>query len=169
MAVGMVLIGRRLSTDEWRRVLDDPATVDTLLYGDLDDDQAEMPDPELDLDKSWHAIHYLLTGTAWHIDEGAGSAILGGDPVGEDGGYGPARVLDPERVRAVAASLGAVGVDTLRARFDPRAMASADIYPNIWERADEEFDAYLAPHFERLRSFYRQAAADGQAVLLAIS
>jgi hypothetical protein len=38
-------------------VLDAPTTVDALLYGDLDDDDAEMPDPDLDLGKSWHAIH----------------------------------------------------------------------------------------------------------------
>jgi hypothetical protein len=35
--MGMELIGRRLAADELRAVLDDPASVDTLLYGDLDD------------------------------------------------------------------------------------------------------------------------------------
>ncbi|GAB3982083.1 hypothetical protein GCM10027615_64070 [Plantactinospora veratri] len=43
----MELIGRRLSSDELRAVLDDPGAVTTLLYGDLDDDDAEMPEPEL--------------------------------------------------------------------------------------------------------------------------
>ena len=42
----MVLIGRRLTPDELRMVLDDPAVVSALLYGDLDDEDAEMPDPE---------------------------------------------------------------------------------------------------------------------------
>jgi hypothetical protein len=103
--VGMELIGRRLSRDELRAVSDAPSKVDALLHGDLHDDDAEMPDPELDLGKSWHAIHYLLTGTGWEIGEGAaGAAILGGDEIGEDGGYGPARVLDPESVRATAAA-----------------------------------------------------------------
>ena len=58
--MGMELIGRRLAADELRAVLDDPASADTLLYGDLDDPDAEMPEPGLDLDKSWHGIHYLL-------------------------------------------------------------------------------------------------------------
>src|SRR5262245_36837129 len=115
--MGMELIGRRLSADELRAVLNDPAAVDRLLYGDLDDLDAEMPEPELDLDKSWHGIHYLLTGTAWEIGEGAGAAILGGDEVGEDGGYGPARLVRPEAVRAVAAALSALDVETLRSRF----------------------------------------------------
>jgi hypothetical protein len=168
--VGMVLIGRRLSNDELQALLDDPARVGALLYGDLDDDDVEMPEPELDLDKSWHGIHYLLTGTAWAIGEAAAdAAILGGDEVGEDNGYGPARLLHPATVRTIATALDALNVETLRARFDPDAMAAADIYPNIWAGGANEFDNYLGPYFTQLRQFYRAAAASGQAVLLAIT
>ncbi|WP_245620706.1 DUF1877 family protein [Cryptosporangium arvum] len=78
----MQLIGRRLSSAEARVLLDDPTTVETLLYGDPDDD--EMVQPELDLGKNWHALHYILNGSAWGIGEGAGAAILGGVEVGED-------------------------------------------------------------------------------------
>ncbi len=70
----------------------------------------------------------------------------------------------------MAASLEAVEIDTLRARFDPNAMAAAEIYPNVWEHADdEEFESYLAPNFAELRSFYSTAAADGQGVLLVLA
>ncbi|KAB1915725.1 hypothetical protein [Micromonospora sp. AMSO31t] len=48
--MGMVLIGRRLSAEELAIVRADPTAVDALLYGDLNDDEAEMPEPELDLD-----------------------------------------------------------------------------------------------------------------------
>jgi hypothetical protein len=158
-----------LSAEELAAVLADPTAVDTLLYGDLHDDEAEMPDPELDLDKSWHGIHYLLTGTAWQISEGAGAAILGGDEIGQDDGYGPARLLDPDTVRSVTTALDALDVEMLRARFDPDAMTAAEIYPDIWTDGTEEFDSYLAPNFTELRRFYRVAAANGQAVLLAIT
>jgi hypothetical protein len=94
---------------------------------------------------------------------------LGGDEVGEDHGYGPARLLRPETVRAVATALGALNVETLRARFDPEAMAAAEIYPHIWAVGTDEFDSYLAPNFAELRRFYRTAATNGQAVLLAIA
>ena len=165
----MVLIGRRVTADELRLVLDDPAQVSALLYGDLDDEDAEMPDPELDLDKSWHGMHYLLTGTAWEVDEGAGAAILGGDEIGEDGGYGPARLLQPEAVRAVATALDAVDDETLRARFNPTMMMSAGIYPEIWTDDPEILDDYLMAYLDALRQFYRTAATHGQAVLLAIT
>jgi hypothetical protein len=164
----MVLIGRRLTAAECKAVLDDPDTVDTLLYDDLDDEDAEMPEPELDLDKSWHGIHYLLTGTAWEIGPGAGEAILGGEPIGADNGYGPARLLSAESVRAISAALNALDVETLRARFDPGAMAAADIYPNLWSQPDE-FDSYLASNFTELQRFYRAAAESGDAVLLALT
>ena len=68
----MELIGRRLSAAELRALIDDPSTADGLLYGDVDDDDAEMPEPELDLDKSWHGVHYLLTGTAWGVGDAGG-------------------------------------------------------------------------------------------------
>ncbi len=149
---------------------DDPATVETLLYGDPDEEDG-MPDPELDLnlDKSWHAMHYLLTGTAWDVSEGAGAAMLGGDEIGEDNGYGPARLLTSDTVRVVAAALDAIDVDNLRKRFVPEALAAADIYSAIWTQTDVDFGSYLAPYFVQLRSFYGRASASGQAVLLAIS
>src|ERR1043166_3497100 len=130
--MSMVLIGHRLSAEQSQVLLDDPSAVDRLLYGDLDDEDAEMPEPNLDLGKAWHAIHYLLTGTAWEIGEGAGAAILGGDDIGDDNVYGRRRLLSPDVVRVVSAGLDRLGPETLRARFDPLAMAAADIYPTIW-------------------------------------
>jgi hypothetical protein len=162
------MIGIRLSAGHLQAVLDDPATVAKLLYGDLDDDDAEMPEPDLDLDKSWHGLHFLLTGTAWDIGTGGGAAILGGDPVGEDGGYGVPQLVRPDEVRAIADALEVLDIETLRARYDPQALAAADIYPDIWDESDV-FESYLAPNFLELRRFYRTAAAHDQAVLLAIT
>ncbi|MEU4693940.1 YfbM family protein [Actinoplanes sp. NPDC023714] len=164
--MGMELIGHRLSGADLQALLDDPSTVEKILYGELDDDDAEMPEPELDLDKSWHAVHFLLTGTAWGIgDDPAGAAVLGGMEIGEDGGYGPPRYLVPDDVRAVSAALDRLGDDTLRARFDPAALDAADIYPAGWSGTDVEG---LLVHLAELRAFYRAAAGNGEGVLLAL-
>ncbi|GAA1786560.1 hypothetical protein GCM10009682_05860 [Luedemannella flava] len=133
-------------------MLDDPTTVAPLLHGDLDDYDSEMPQPDLDLDKSWHGMHYLLTGTAWEIRDWAGAAILGGDEIGEDGGYGPPRLVDVETVKTIAAALEALDAETLRATFDPDAMMTADIYPD-WVAGADQLDGYLMPHFAELRRF----------------
>ncbi|ADU09533.1 YfbM family protein [Micromonospora aurantiaca] len=158
--MGMVFTARRLSGAELATVLADPDTVGTLFQGGPD---------ELDLDKAWHGLHYLLTGTTYEIRGDAGPAIVGGEPIGPDLGMGPARLLMPDAVRTVAAGLDAVDDATLRARFDPEAMSEAEIYPHIWDDGDDEFDGYLLPYFTALRDFYRDAAASGDAVLLAVT
>src|SRR5271163_2074263 len=58
------------------------------------------PDAEegLTLEKSWHCLHYLLTGTAWETGTVLGKTILGGTEIGPDMGYGPARYLVPNEV-----------------------------------------------------------------------
>ncbi|MFK4246146.1 YfbM family protein [Micromonospora chokoriensis] len=164
----MELIGRRLSAEELRAMLDDPTSVSLLLFGDLDDEDVEMPDPELDLHKSWHALHYLLAGTAGRSDDPAAAAVLGGEDIGDEGGYGPARLLGVETVRVVATALDLLDIDALRARFDPDALTAAGIYPGGWARGADDFNSFLAPAFADLCRFYRSAAAQDQAVLLAI-
>ncbi|MEU8819592.1 YfbM family protein [Actinoplanes sp. NPDC048796] len=155
----MIFVGRRLPNDEVEAVLDDPEAIDALLYGD--------GPGQIDLDKSWHALHFLLTGTTWDITEGAGSALLGGTVVGDDNGYGPPRLLRPAEVRAVADALTPITPDILRARWNPKALSEAEIYPDAWDPTD--FGHYLEPNFTTLRDFYRAAAAENQAVLIAIT
>jgi hypothetical protein len=154
----MVLIGRRLTATDLGRLNADPSLARDLLN---DEDG-------LYLDKSWHGIHFLLAGKDWETTEGAGEAILGGDPIGEDDGYGPARLVTADRVHTVAAALRTVDEDTLRGRYDAEGLTAAEIYPEIWDEADV-LDEYLLPYFQDLRSFYLAAADAGEAVLLAIT
>lgn len=67
-------------------------------------------------------VHYLLTGTAWDESTMLGKAIMGGSEVGEDLGYGPARLLPASVVKRVAAALDAVNDADLRRRFKPKRM-----------------------------------------------
>jgi hypothetical protein len=163
--VGDILVGRRLSETQWRAARGDPDVVDRHVHG------AAESSGELDLEMAWHGVHWLLTGTAEEVGEGAGAAVLGGEPVGYDFGLGPPRLLMPDAVREIAAALDALPVRVLRARYDPVAMTAAEIYPNCWEgdQAGREFDGYLRPAFIALRDFYRAAADDGHAVLLAVA
>ena len=132
-----------------------------------------FPDDEsdpgaLDIDKSWHAIHFLLTGAPWNGEPPLCRAILGGEPVGEDGGYGPARYLTAEEVAEVATALAAVDPDDLRQRYgDGSPLVDADIYPQGWDRHADGLD-YVMTHFAELVAFYRRAAGDGHAVLQVI-
>jgi len=116
----------------------------------------------LNLEKSWHVLHYLLTGKAEEAPPPLGNAILGGEEIGEDLGYGPARILTPQQVREVAAALASISKDDLRWRFDLKAMMAARIYP---VRDESELELALE-YFEHLSRYYGGAAASGNAMLL---
>lgn len=119
---------------------------------------------ELDLEKSWHALHYLLTGRPDEAPPPLGNAILGGTEIGEDIGYGPARFLSPVQVREVAAALASISTEELARRFNLEAMVRANVYP-----VRDESELELAQqYFERLSRFYAHAAAAGNAMILYI-
>src|SRR5260370_26788417 len=70
---------------------------------------------KLDLHKSWHCLHFMLSGKVEGSDGTAlGDAILGGEEIGgeeADTGYGPPRALTPAEVRNVAAAVAEFTID----------------------------------------------------------
>jgi hypothetical protein len=125
-----------------------------------------------DLDKAWHGIHYLLTGTAWEGREPLNFLLAGGRPVGDiDVGYGPARVLSAAETRAAHDALAQLGDDELRRRFDPAEMMSKEIYPEIWDRPPEEDDTieYLMEYVGILRAFLAQAVEKRQGLVVCLN
>jgi Domain of unknown function (DUF1877) len=79
----------------------------------------------LNLEKSWHVLHYLLTGETEEAQPPLGNAILGGKEIGDDLGYGPARFLTPQQVQEVASALASMKKEDLASRFDLDAMIKA--------------------------------------------
>lgn len=116
----------------------------------------------LSLEKSWHVLHYLLTGKPEEAPPPLGNAILGGREIGPDLGYGPARFLNPEEVRDVSLALSRITAQDLARRFDLPAMIAAHIYP---VRDENELEI-AQPYFEQLARYYSEAAAAGHAMLL---
>jgi hypothetical protein len=164
--MGMVFEARMITEEQAARLRADDGMVEQLLFEDDGGDDA--PGRLVDLDKAWHGIHWLLTGSADETSTPTAWAIFGGSEIGEDFGYGPARLLDPGQVRQVAAALEPIDRATLAGRMDARAMTSASVYPGIWDE-HEVFDEYLGPSYDMLRDFYRRAADEGSAVLQAIT
>ena len=119
-------------------------------------------DEGLSLEKSWHSLHYLLTGKTEEAPPPLGNAILGGSPLGGDLGYGPARFLSPEQVREVAAALSEVTPQDLAQHFDLDAMSAATVYAC----ADEDELEMAQHYFEKLMQYYADAAAKNNAMLL---
>lgn len=116
----------------------------------------------LSLEKSWHCLHYLLTGTAWQTDSVLGKAILGGVEIGPDIGYGPARYLEPDEVKKVAKALKTLSKKDLTSRFNLEAMKAAKVYACRDQGELELAQVYLT----RVCSYYEETAARGDAMLL---
>ncbi|HET7346504.1 MAG TPA: YfbM family protein [Acidobacteriaceae bacterium] len=124
----------------------------------------------LSLEKAWHGVHYLLTGSAEPGTTLRSQAVLGGVELGNDpegfSGYGPARYFRAAQVREISTELNRPEVESeAAARFDPAKMSQMEIYPG-W--SDEQDKEWLMDAFRRLRDFYASAAAQGRAVVTSL-
>jgi hypothetical protein len=126
------------------------------------------PDVRLAMDKEWGGIQFLLNGDPDSTKGPYGQVIFGGQEIGPDMGYGPARVLNAKQVAEIASHLQTLSADSLRSRYDASAMTRMMIYPEIWERDGTEALDWLLEGYSRLVDFYGRAAARGKAVVLAI-
>ena len=151
-----------LSPERLRSLIDEPDSVEEFLYPE--DGDAE-PDNHLDLDKAWHAIHFTLNGKVWEGEEPLFLTILGGEEIGEDIGYGPARYLLPDQVRVVAQALSSITPDDFATKFDPSALAAAEVYPEIWDEGAEALE-YVQSFYNDLRNFYIAASERNDSVLI---
>jgi hypothetical protein len=126
----------------------------------------------VDLDKAWHGIHYLLTGTAWAGDPPLNFLVTGGHELGtEEVGIGPARTLTSAETREVARALAQITDEELRARFAPREMMRLEIYPEIWDRdpATDDTLGYLMEYVGQLRSTLATVVGRGHGLLVTIT
>lgn len=126
--------------------------------------KASAKEPGLSLEKSWHGIHYLLTGVAEGGQPPSSWTVLGDKEVPDAGklmGYGPAHVLTAEQASTVSKVTARFTKDRFLRKFDLKAMKAAQIYA-VKNASDAE---YLWSHFQKLRTFYLQAAKQHNGVL----
>jgi hypothetical protein len=127
---------------------------------------------ELEVDKAWHGLHFLFTGTAWEGDEPACFLVQGGSVLGEDADEEALpRVLSPPQVAAFASFLGDLSRDALARRYDPARMMEMKIYPEIWDRdaEAEQNRNYLLDAFDALRGFVVAATAEGDQLVVMVT
>jgi hypothetical protein len=122
--------------------------------------------PALDLAKNFNAIHFILDGSAYEITSIAGQAIFGGQEIGENLGYGPARFLTSEEVKVVATELAQISEADFRAKFDPVALKEEAIYPYSMGEITKDEGDILAYYYNDLVNYYQDAAQRGNAMLL---
>lgn len=114
---------------------------------------------EDDLDKSWHVLHYCLTGDLGGGTHPLGFIAYGGRNLPTDLGYGPPRVFSAEEASKVHSALSQVSHDDLKAQWakigdEHEALYLGDV---IVEEGDEGFE-YITQNFDRLQKFVNSCA-----------
>lgn len=168
-AMGMYATIRKLPETDLLRLIEQPQLVADYVR------QSQPSAPfssflDLDLDKFWHAIHFLLTGVAEGGPAPLNFLSSNGNEIGDDVGYGPASKLHAAEVANLAAALEDLPVDVLMDRFDPAALDAAEIYPHIWNGMTEDDGTreYLAEAYDMMRTFILEAASKHEALLVSI-
>jgi hypothetical protein len=127
----------------------------------------------LSLEKSWHVLHYLFTGS---IDDSSapGSTLLTGEPLGEDLGYGPARLHDVRETRDFGHFLETLDLARLQARMNIREMTRLGVYSmpmglNSNTEHESELHAEVAFYFPALRDYVAKVSENGDGLLIWLS
>lgn len=122
--------------------------------------------PHLDLDKSWHGLHYLLTRSVWESEGPLAFLIHGGDLIDLDATS--ARVFLPQQVERIDAALAGLTTDAFRSRFNPQRMMKEEVYPEIWDRDPKDDDTlgWLVSSLEDLKKFIRRAQSEARCVVV---
>jgi hypothetical protein len=133
-------------------------------------DTSENNGESCDLDKSWHGLHFLLSGSDWQGEPPEAFLLNWGEVIRDVdiAGYGPARAFTHAQTTEIADCLDSLDPVELRERFDPEQMMRDDIYPTIWDRDPAEDDTlgYLLEYFHTLRQFVRQTANQGKGMVV---
>ena len=155
---------RPASDAEIKRLLSHPEEITRFLYG-ADAEDAER----VVLNKAWHAIHFVLTGSRLGGEEPLNFLASEGTPVGAvDVGYGPARVLRSQEVRRLAAALAGIEPEELASRIDVRELDHHSIYPGNWERNGDGVDHVVAS-YRSMREFITKLAGKRQGLVLYVN
>ena len=182
--MGMILQMRRAAPDVLAELETGQLPALEFVYPMESDDAAYRDGSILNIDKSWHAIHFLLarvkkgaaqraihTITArfvWNTKLPSGF-LLAGTEVGDDLGYGPVRILPPSQILEVSEFLAVLPDDFVESRLNFGSLRRAGVYPSIWDRKDPDHLEYVSSHFQSLRKFISTAAnrAEGVAQVIA--
>ncbi|WP_167571817.1 YfbM family protein [Aquimarina algiphila] len=154
----------RVSQNELNTFLENSELFENKIYSEENYD-AEW---NLDLDKSWEGIQYLLTGKGMAELEEPNiltRAFFSFQILDEeqDLGYGPAQYLTSEQVTETNSELQKLDIDKLKNKVSGTDMIEKGIYPEIW--TESEAMEFLFDTFKDFLDFYKKASENNEAIL----
>jgi hypothetical protein len=116
---------------------------------------------ELQLERDWDAIHYLLTGSVEPVRGSLSFLKSGGKDVNQGGNE---RLFRPPAVRRIHTALSGLSMKVCRQRFKPKKMEELEIYLGSWD-FDPPNEGILFDLIKDLKSFVRQANNQGDCLV----
>lgn len=130
----------------------------------------EFEGEELDVDKAWHGIHFILAGKPWEGDAPLNFVVSGGKEIGDiDVGYGPARAFSSTQVKEINAALQSLSDEEIKTKCDPVIFKESEIYPEIWDESDEECFGYVLSYLNDLKEFISKVAESNKGLVVYIN
>jgi hypothetical protein len=154
-----------------------PKTFEAAKRGDWENCAPCEDKTSVDLDKDWHAIHYLLTGDTKSTFLHTGVQLAGVDEHYE--------LHSPQDVAALHSRLSATSASALMSTFDAKKFDELEIYPRGWvtsiavltppdaAEANAGSDKWLRAHIEDLLAQFialvERAAQKGLGICVTIA
>jgi hypothetical protein len=121
------------------------------------------------MEKTWHGVHYLFTGTAWEGEPLLNFLLAGGREVDIEVGQAPPRTHTSAETRGIATALSAISDAELRARYNPAEMMRLEIYPEVWDRGSKEDRDNLINSIGALRELLAIVVGRGYGLMVTIT
>lgn len=123
-----------------------------------------------ELNQAWHILHFLFSGSNAEGKWPATFLMFGGEEIGPDQGYGPARLLAPELSREIATFLNNQSFKTLDAAYVANEIEAAEIY---WQASSEPMERQrqveeLWSVISDLQAFFEHTVQAGSPTLVSI-
>ena len=157
----------------WVRSKEEIVEISNMSEDDFCEIFLEEHPADVDIDKAWDGLDYLMRSATKGDDfplgffhQGTPLGFLAGNWGDDDPGV---RWFNVEETAIIANFFETFDRERLHEYFDPAKMEAEEIYPQVWAEEKEEAFDYLYFHFEPLRQFFRQAANAGSCVMTAIS
>ncbi|HSU57012.1 MAG TPA: YfbM family protein [Candidatus Dormibacteraeota bacterium] len=123
---------------------------------------------DFDVDKAWHGIHFLLTGSDWEGEGPLAFILHGGEELkGVDNGYGPPHVFTSAEVREINRALEGIDPQKLFEKADQADFTKNEIYPEIWDsESKEDCIGYVTENLAELKRFIAKIACEKKALIV---
>ena len=144
-----------------------------MCFDDVEEAQENENVEICDIDKMWDSLHFLLTGKSASEpikDNLISEAIVGQFNISGEEIEEFISGTKSDRVKEIAKALQELDFETYIDKFDMSVFHQNDIYPDIWEYAEEadEIKNELRISFESLKKFYEKMSEQESAILVSI-